>query len=195
MVISTKELLIKYKDYKNPKMKIKTEVDKKVYYPLKKGLYETNRNTEGIFLTTYLMSPSYVSFEYVLSTTGLIPERVYAYTCATTLKRHTTKYSNIFGDYIYEDVPVYAFRFGINLIETTGYSYFIATKEKALCDLLYKKRIVNSIKELKELLFEDLRVDEEMFWDLDFEVLKSLIPKYKKKNLELLGRLIKKGKK
>ncbi len=194
MVISTKELLIKYKDYKNPKMKIKTEVDKGVYYQIKRGLYETNRNTEGIYLSAYLLSPSYVSFEYVLSNAGLIPERVYAYTCATTLKRRTTKFSNIFGDYIYEDVPVDAFRFSVNLVEVKGYSYYIATKEKALCDLLYKKRTVSSVKELKEFLFENLRIDEEIFWNLDFKVLNELIPKYKRKNLELLGKLIKKRK-
>lgn len=89
MVITTKELMQRYSNYKVPKMKIKSEIEKGKYFYVTRGIYETDRNVPGYLLAPFLKSPSYLSFEYVLSAYGLIPESCYVYTSATTKRRHT----------------------------------------------------------------------------------------------------------
>lgn len=70
--------------------------------------------------------------------------------------------------------------------------FLIATPEKALCDTLYKTKHVGSVKTLKELLFENLRIDETEFQKLNFQTLQFLCPLYRKKNLNFLNKLIEK---
>ena len=191
MIISTQELMEKYKNYKVPKMKIKREIEKGTYVELKRGLYESNKDVEPMLLSGYLCGPSYLSFEYVLSMYSIIPEAVFVYTCATVNKRHTKKYYNSFGRYFYQDIPAAAFKYGIYQITQNGYSYVIASKEKALCDLLYTKWTVKNIKELKYLMFDDLRIDEEEFCELNMDDLLELSTLYKSTNLKMLNKYIK----
>lgn len=49
-----------------------------------------------------------------------------------------------------------------------SYSYFVASPEKALCDLLYILPPVSSIKALEQLLFENLRIEIDKFMSLNF---------------------------
>ncbi len=190
MIIKRDELLTKYKNYKNSKNKIKREIANGKYFRLKKGLYEDNINVSGYLLACLLESPSYLSFEYALSKYGLIPERVQVYTSATTLKRHNRLIKNIFGEYYYSDVPLAVWNKGIKIIVENTYTYMIATPEKALCDLLYKKAPIYSIKQLKELLFEDLRINEDEFYKLNFNDIIDICDDYKKKNLNFLKKLL-----
>ncbi len=190
MIVKYNELLIKYKNYKNPKDKIKREIDNGKYHRLINGLFEDNINVSGYLLAGSIESPSYLSFEYVLSKYGLIPERVAVYTSATTLKKHNKIIKNFFGEYYYSDVPLSVWNKGINIISEDGYTYMIATPEKALCDLLYKKEPVYSLKQLKKLLFEDLRIDEKEFYNLNFNDIIAICDDYKKKNLNFLKKLL-----
>lgn len=191
MIYNYEELVMKYKKYKNPKDKIKREVDEGKYYRLKKGLYEDNYNIDGYLLAGLIEAPSYLSFEYVLSKYGLLPERANVYTSATTLKKHNKLIKNIFGEFFYTDVPLEAWNKDIEIMIENGYSYMIATPEKALCDLLYKKEPIYSVKQLKYLLFEDLRVDETIFYSLNKEKIISICDSYKKKNLLFLKKMLK----
>lgn len=190
MIYTTKELLLKFKDYKNPNMKINTEVKNSRLFPIIRGLYEDNKNVNGYLLTCYIKQNSYLSFEYVLSSSGLIPERVYTYTAATALKNHSSVIKTPFGNYHYQDIPAKVFMYGIKAITENGYTYLIASPEKALCDLLYKKKPVNSLKELKQLLFEDLRIDYDNFFKLNKDDLIYLCPLYNRKNLNFLLKFI-----
>ena len=70
--------------------------------------------------------------------------------------------------------------------------YKIATKEKALCDTLYSKYPVRSIIDLKVLLFNDLRIDEELFLKLDFNFIIKIAPLYHSNTLLTLVKYIKK---
>lgn len=191
MIYKYSELLLKYSKYKNPKDKIKREIDSGQYFRLKKELYEDNIKIEGYLLACYIESPSYLSFEYALSKYGLIPEKVNVYTCATTLKKHNKLFENIFGKFYYTDVPKVVWNIGIKIIKEHEYTYMIATPEKALCDLLYKKEPVYSVKQLKELLFNDLRIDEDEFNKLNKDDIISICDEYKKKNLKYLKKMIK----
>ena len=67
----------------------------------------------------------------------------------------------------------------------------MATKEKAICDSLSKWRVVRNVKDLKELLFLDKRINEEEFDDCDFKLMTRLAGLYNKTNLKLLIKLIK----
>ncbi|MDD4450828.1 hypothetical protein SAMN06298221_11470 [Sphaerochaeta associata] len=61
-------------------------------------------------------------------------------------------------------------------------------KENALLDTLYKIRSVTSRKNLQELLFDDLRLEEEAIMQLDWNVIQSLVPLYHSTTLNTLLR-------
>ena len=138
------------------------------------------------------MSPSYLSFDYALSYYGLIPEKVFSITSASLGLRKNKTFINKFGRYEYSDIPTAAFSEGLTYLEDGEYVVKIATKEKAICDSLCKWRVVGSIKELKELLFVDKRIYEEEFATCDFKLMMRLASLYKKTNLDLLIKLIRK---
>ncbi|MGM0436605.1 MAG: type IV toxin-antitoxin system AbiEi family antitoxin domain-containing protein [Bacillota bacterium] len=190
MIKTIDALLDTYEDYGDPYGKINREVKNKNLFPVVKGLYETDASTPGVYLTSYIYGPSYVSFEYALYYHGLIPEKVTVFTSATFGKRKSKRYKNRFGIFTYRDIPKTAFPFGIKAYVENGYSYIIASPEKALCDTLYIASPQTSMKKLKDLIFENLRIDEESFYELDFERLLLLCDKYPSTNLKLLKRII-----
>lgn len=192
MIFTVSMLKEKYSNYSNPLDKIKRDVDERKLFRLTKGLYETDRSVNPIFLASPILSPSYISFEYALSYYGLIPERVVAITSASFKVRKNKTFVNDFGRFEFSDIPPSAFSSGLTLIEENDYATKIACKEKSLCDCLYKWRVTKSVKQLKELLFEDKRIDIDEFASLDFEELLRLAVLYKKSNLNLLIKLVKK---
>ena len=192
MIVTVSMLKQKYADYTNPLDKIRRDADQGVIFRLNRGLYETDRNVDPYLLAAPILSPSYLSFDFALSYYGLIPERTMAITSATLNVRKNKTYINVFGRYEYSDIPASAFSEGLCLIGEGEYIVRMASKEKAICDSLYKWRVVHSIKALKELLFIDKRMDEDEFASCDFIQMKRLAKLYRKTNLKLLIRLIEK---
>ena len=192
MVITVSVLKERYKNYSNPLDKIKRDADNGVLFRLSRGIYETNGNTNPCLLASSILSPSYLSFDWALSYYGLIPEKVAAITSASLGVRKNKTFINKFGRYEYSDIPANAFSEGLTYLENGEYMVKIATKEKAICDSLSKWRVVNSIKALKELLFVDKRIDEEEFFACDFKAMMRLASLYKKTNLDLLIKFIRK---
>ena len=192
MIIITSMLKEKYHNYTNPLDKIKRDADRGIIIRLAKGIYETDKNVEPCLLASSISSPSYLSFDWALSYYGLIPEKVRAITSATLENRKNKVFENYFGRYEYTDIPLKAFSEGLTYLEKGEYMVKIATKEKAVCDSLCKWRVVKNIKELKELLFEDKRIDEDEFSSCDFKLMKRLATLYNKTNLKLLIKLIQK---
>ena len=192
MIISAAALQRQYRDYTNPLGKIKRECDAGNLIRLIRGLYETNPNVNPCLLASSILSPSYLSFDWGLSYYGLIPERTYAITSASLGLRKNKTFYNKFGRYEYSDIPVGAFSEGLTYLEEGEYAAKIASKEKAICDSLYKWEPVNNVRELKELLFEDKRIDKTEFSSCDFGLMTRLAGLYRKKNLRLLIKLIKK---
>lgn len=78
----------------------------------------------------------------------------------------------------------------VKVYEMDNYAYFIASPEKALCDLLYIKKPVTSIKELKMLIFQDLRISKDVFAQLNFEDIQFLSNKYVSNNIKYLIKYI-----
>ena len=187
MIYSTNQLRDKYQNYKNSGAKIGLEVTKGNLIRLKRDLYTDSLTEKKEVVANALYRPSYLSFDYALAYYGLIPERVYSLTSAITEKHKNKQYDNKFGTFTYQNIPSSVFPYGII---TLNESYQIASKEKALADKLYSLPPATSLKELKKLLFEWLRLDEDGFACLSQDDLRFLLPKYKCQNCSLLLKMI-----
>lgn len=191
MIYSFDDLVLKFRDYTDIKGKIRRELQSGKLIQVARGLYETDADVSGKYLAGRIFGPSYLSFDYALAVYSLIPEAVYrTYTSATFNKNKTKQYQNHFGTFTYRDIPADVYPLGVLLHEENGYSYQIASPEKALCDKLYALPPAKNLTELQALLFNDLRVDEQEFWQLDMNSLNELAPLYRASNLKLLSKLI-----
>ena len=184
-------LLQRYKTYVNPSAKIGRLVKDGDLTPIIKGLYETDRAVPGYYLANVIYGPSYLSFEYALAWHDLIPEAVFTFTSATCGKRRKKLYDTPFGVFTFRDVPVAAFPYGTELHEEDGRAFMIASAEKAVCDQLYTCSPCSNRNELRQLLFEDLRIDETAFRDADLNEMSELAGLYQTKNHKLLISLLK----
>lgn len=195
MILTFDSLALQFKDYTDVKGKIRREVQSGRLTQIKRGLYETDMQTDGKYIAGSIYGPSYLSFDYVLSMRSLIPEAVFrTYTSATFRKGKAKQFENAFGVFTYRDVPAAVYSLGVEIREENGYSYQIATSEKALCDKLYNISPVGSVKAMRALLFDDLRIDENDFWRLNLSEIKQLAPLYKSTNHKYLAKLIEGGK-
>jgi len=156
-------------------------ITKQIAFWLKKGYLEKIRDglyilskfkdeTNPMLLAGKIYEPSYLSLEFALNYYGIIPDIPGTYTSVTS---RTTKYfKNRFGNFTYQKIKPDFFS-GYETRNEKNISFNIATPEKALVDYLYlnKNKIVADFNFWKEM-----RIDE------DF--------KFKKKKLELYGRLL-----
>ena len=192
MIITTQQLKEQYAKYSNPLAKINRDVKNGKLFPLVKGIYETDPNAFAPYLAQFIYGPSYISFDFVLHYQNLIPEVVYnTVTCATFNKKKVKTYTNRFGTFIYRDVPPAVFNLGVMVMNEGTYTYQVATPEKALCDKLYTISPIRSVDDLEKLLFDDLRIDEDKFNELNKQDILQLAPLYRSTNLNLLEKLIK----
>lgn len=188
MIITSSMIKNKLGNYSNKDAKLSRLVKEGKLSRIVNGLYETNPSTPAYLLSGSIFGPSYISFEYALSYYGLIPERVYAVTCATFNKKKKKEYKTNFGLFLYRDVPSSAYPYEILLKEEGDYSYQIATPEKALCDKLYTLKPLGNYNNLEIMLFSDLRIDEDEFSKLDIQKINYLSDLYHSSNIKLLAR-------
>ena len=186
MVKTTAILREELNNYINPTVKIRQLVKKGELIRIVRGLYETDSSVQGYYLAPVIYGPSYLSFEFALAYHSLIPEAVYNYTSATYEKKKAKRYDTPFGTFTYSDIPGNAYPVGVNLYKENGYGFWVASAEKAVCDELYRISPLNNRSELLILLFEDIRIDEEVFGELDLEELYNISARYKTQNHGLL---------
>lgn len=176
-------------EYEQPIIKINTMVKKGELIRLKRSVYALGLEYRDhplnmIAIANILHKPSYVSYEYALSYHGLIPERVYTVTSATTYR--SEEYTTEVGAFSYKKIPLKAYSLGIDwkFDEHEG-GYMIATAEKALCDKIYAdKRMVNINKdEIFEYLEDDLRIEWEELEKIDTTLLWKISMAYSSPNL------------
>ena len=182
-------------NYSNKNNKISRDLKNGKLIKIVKGLYETNPNTPSYLLASSIYGPSYISFEYALSYYGLIPERVSTITCATYDKKKKKKFDTAFGVFTYRDIPKLAYSEEIILKNEGDYSYQIATPEKALCDKLYTLSPLFNLNNLKNMLFNDLRLDPEEFAKLDVNKIEKLSNLYHSTNIKLLAKYMRRQEK
>ena len=189
-----------FKNYSNPKMKISEMLKKHYIIRVKKGLYIFNEKYRNHpyskeLLANLIYGPSIVSAEYMLSYYGIIPERVADITCST-IKRNKD-FNTPIGFFGYMQVPQEYYSIGITIVNNEYVSFLAATKERALADKIKFdiKNILNNYDDVENYLFNDLRVDEDMFFDMDAEILESLAIQGKSRKINMCAKFLKRGQK
>jgi len=136
---------------------------------LKNGYYAFAdiAGTEGFahYAAGKIYKPSYVSLRTALAFHGIIPGTINEITSVSSLK--TSTYENSLGTFSYKKIKP-SLMFGYNAVEKNGFTFFMASPEKAILDLLY---LYPSYKFKKEIL--NLR--------LDWKKLTTFAKKFKKK--------------
>lgn len=149
-------------EYKNPRVKINDLMKKGEIIRVKKGLYIfgeplAREPYSKETLANLIYGPSYISLEYALSFYGLIPERVETVTCVTNKRKKN--FHTPLGNFSYRYINPSIYSPCITLYEVNQYhSILIATKEKALSDMLYFSDKMSDKDELEQYLFESLRL-------------------------------------
>lgn len=179
-------LMDELNEYVNPTAKIRRLVENKQLVPIIRGLYETDAWIPGYYLASIIYGPSYLSFEFALAYYSLIPEAVYQFSSATFEKKKMKQYQTPYGTFTYRDVPSKAYPLGIILHSEDGYGFQIASPEKAICDQLYKISPLKNRSELEHLLFEDLRIDQEEFFNLNMANIYEISSSFSTQNHKLL---------
>ena len=180
MIETMNTLKTKYSNYGNIYTKIKREVNNGVLFQIKRGIYSTSLNENSFAIANTLIAPSYISFETALAYYGMIPERVVLVMSATSGLNKIKMFKNNYGSFYYQDVYENVFNEGVDYVEVeSGNKIYIASKEKALLDTISKISPRKSVKEVRELLFDDLRIDEIEFDNLNKDRLVELSKLYR----------------
>ena len=119
---------------------------------------------------------------------GLIAERSLVITSLAVGK--TKAFQTPLGLFEYRAIDREKFKIGIeyrDLGEEGG--YLIASKEKALADLVYRTPGIRTVEHLRHYLFEEMRMDEGMFRELDKEKLRQIAKAYKKRSIIMMDQL------
>lgn len=186
------------KEYSQPLLKINNMTKSNELIQLKRGVYALPKEYRShplnlIATANMLCKPSYVSFEYALSYHGLIPERVFTITSATTLRKRDC-YTKV-GTFSYQKIPINAYALGLEwLFNEKDGGHMIATAEKALCDTIqYDKRIPKLLEyEVEEYLEEDLRIEYDDLNNLDSRLIWHIAMAYRSSKLKTLAAVMKK---
>lgn len=167
------------KAYKNPRVKLNHLLRIKALIRVKKGIYIFGENFarrpySSEVLANMIYGPSYVSLEWACQYHRLIPEKVTTVTSVTT--QRSRQYQTPLGLFTYDHLPLTLFPVGVILVKLSDQQEaLIATKEKALTDLLVLRRgSFSSKKHFKETLFEDLRIEEDDLNNLNIQLLEEI---------------------
>jgi len=172
-------LMAALSEYANPRDKVTALLRRGDIIRVKKGLYVfgeglRRRPYSRELLANLMYGPSFVSLDSALSFHGLIPERVEALTSVTT-KRPKSFHTPI-GSFIYRHSPLGSFHLGMDRVEEGDVAFLIATAERALADKVRDDRghALSNREEAARYLFDDLRIDEEEFRQLEPSHLEEL---------------------
>lgn len=150
------------KEGRNLDKKILQLLKKGSLLSLKKGFYSSKEYIEKQppqareYLANILYYPSYLSLEYALAKEGLIPEAVYVYTSIAL--KPTQTFTNSLGTFIYRSIKPDLFSGYTSTRFTENYQIKIASRAKALFDLLYLK-VLPDTSSGKRQVIADLRIN------------------------------------
>ena len=175
-------------EYQSPNDKISELLKGKELISIRRGLYTIGPkmdlpSPEPFLIANHLRGPSYISLEAALAFWDMIPERVYEISSVTT--KTSKLYKTQVGRYSYKQLKTPYYSYGIRHVEySPKQTVLIASREKALCDkiVLTPKINLRSIKQTKEFLTEDLRVDHEALKQLDIKAIELWIKNAPKKS-------------
>ncbi|MCF6213059.1 MAG: hypothetical protein L3J45_03440 [Flavobacteriaceae bacterium] len=175
-------------DYQSPNDKISELLKSKELISIRRGLYITGAKMdlptpEPFLIANHLRGPSYVSLESALSYWNMIPERAYEISSVTI--KTSKLYKTPVGRFSYQQLKTPYYSYGIKNIEySPKQTMLVASPEKALCDkvVLTPKIYLRSIKQTREFLMEDLRIDSEILKTLDTKIIELWVKNAPKKS-------------
>ncbi|ASS49675.1 MAG: hypothetical protein A3D31_01780 [Candidatus Fluviicola riflensis] len=176
------------REYKRPNDKISELLKRGDLISVRRGLYVLGPKIdlplpEPFLIANHLRGPSYVSLESALSYWGFIPERTFEVSSVTV--KSPKKYKTQVGRFNYQQLLTPYYSFGVRSVQLTPkQTILIASPEKAICDkiVLTSKINLRSIKQTREFLLEDLRMDDDMLKTLDLDIIDSWLDNAPKKN-------------
>lgn len=194
------------RSYRSPRDKITRMLKNEEILQLKRGLYviapRYGGNSDPGVISNLLYGPSYVSLEYALSYWGMIPERVHEVTAITN--KRNKYFRTPLGVFSYKYINTAKYWPGVTLMKIEAQSqlsgkqsifFFIATREKALCDKLATVREITGECDIADYLKFDLRMDLESISGLNMHLLKNIGATYNKKSVTALVTWIAKNRK
>jgi len=189
MIITSLSVMDSLKNYASPKARLTRLLKAGKLIQVRRGLYVDEKNISPRVLAPLIYGPSYISFQYALAFHGLIPEKVEIVTSASFNKNKSKIYRTPLGEYRYYYVPPAVYPYGLSLIEENGYTFLIASAEKALCDALYRVTSITKISDLETVLFEDWRMEPEDIESLNVDFIMKITPRYGRRSLLFLRKL------
>jgi len=176
------------KEYASPKARLTRLLKSGALTQIKRGLYVDDVAVSPRALAPVIYGPSYISFQFALASSGLIPENVPVITSASYNKDKDKVFRTPLGEYRYYYLPPAVYPYGIRMEEELGLNWFMASPEKALCDVVYKIPSVITVPEIETLLLDDLRIDRNDLVNLDRLFIAWIAPLYRRKSILALAR-------
>lgn len=189
----THQVLLSFlKKYRRPNDKVHELIRQGNLEAIKKGLYIAGPaigagKPEPFLVANHILGPSYLSLDTALSYYGLIPERVYEISSATT--KVSRNFETPMGLFSYTRLPLPYYAFGIRQTKLSDEQYaLIASPEKALFDKIVTTSglLLRSIQSAKSYLLEDMRMDEDNLKEFDTKAMAGWLPDTPKKNSLLM---------
>lgn len=145
---------------------------------------EYNKPYNKYVLANMVYGPSYITAQTALSYWGLIPERV-ELVISMTFKRKKF-FPTPVGDFSYLYCRKKAYNIGVKLEDAGGGKrIFIASPEKALCDLIATQNHIRFQDDVREYL-DLMRLDESFFENCNHSLLEAITTNYGKPSLRRL---------
>jgi len=180
------------KDYAYPRDRITKLLARGDLIRVKKGIYidTTARSPYSKeILANLIYGPSYVSLEYALRQHNLIPEAVLTVTSVTTGRNK--RYQTPIGDFDYAYMSPRFYSPGVDYIQIdASRGYMMASPEKAIFDILYLRYPDLVYSEIEAHLFENMRIDEDDFFQLNFSSLRQLLDSCPRRSITALGKFV-----
>lgn len=180
-----------FRNYSSPLHKINKLVESSDLIPLKQGFYllgvKYNKEYSKLALSQFIYGPSAISFESALAYYNLIPERVEV-TKSICFKRKKI-FNTPVGLFSYEYIKKEKYFIGLNFIKKDLGCFFIASPQKALCDIFYNLKI-KSVKDAINYLLHNLRIEESDIKNLRINGLLKLNKLYNKSSVNYLSQAI-----
>ena len=184
--VSAATLALDFPDIRKPGQKLGLLERDGSIIRLKRGLYVCPESVSGKplspdLIANRLLTPSYVSMSTALRYYVLITEAVYTVQSMTT--KEPREYETPVGRFVYTRTKREAFNIGIRNIEEHGYSFLIASPEKALCDLIAdtKALFLRNRRDAFAYLEEDIRFDMDAFYRLNPAIFRQYLAVHGKK--------------
>ena len=182
------------RSYKQPRDKLTKFLKKGDLIRVKKGLYvfgESYRRRPYSLeiLANLIYGPSYLSYEFALAYHGFIPEQVKQVTSACLKKGNY--FQTPVGQFVYFYVSKDKFSIGLLWEKLDEFSFFlIASKEKAISDLLARRKAFEHSSDLLLYLEEGMRIHLEDLFSLDRNLMNEIASFYKNQNIDLLCQIL-----